>query len=125
MRGRVYLGALRVEDGYLMMSTMRPRQEVIDLEGFARPPAKELTEAEIRLARQLIETLEGGFDPSEFHDDFEDQVGELVEQKALGRVIPLRIAKAKKAKEANVADALKKSLAALKKDPNSRKAARG
>jgi DNA end-binding protein Ku len=125
MRGRVYLGALRVEDGYLMMSTMRPRQEVIDLEGFARPPAKELTEAEIRLARQLIETLEGGFDPSEFHDDFEDQVRELVEQKALGRVIPLRIAKAKKAKEANVADALKKSLAALKKDPNSRKAARG
>lgn len=125
MRGRAYFGALRAENGYLMMSTMRPQEEVIDLEGFARPPAKELTEAEVRLAGQLIETLEGSFDPSEFHDDFEDEVRGLVEQKVEGRVIPLRTAKAKKAKDTSVADALKKSLAALKKDQNRRKAARG
>ena len=37
------------------------------------------------MARQLIESLSGDFDPSEYHDEYRERVLDLIERKAAGR----------------------------------------
>lgn len=88
MRNRVYLGALRERDGYLVLITLRHREEVLDIGAFPRPKSKEITHQEIQLAHQLIEALAGPFDPAAFRDDYRTRVLELVERKASGEVLP-------------------------------------
>lgn len=114
MRKRAYVGALREHNGYLMLVTLRHQQEVIELASFARTDNKELSKQELQLAQQLIETLEGSFDIESFHDDYREQVQQLIARKAKGQVIPLRPRK-KPAPAPDLAEALQNSLKSIKR----------
>ena len=109
MRKRAYVGALREQDGYLMIVSLRHTEEVVDVGAIAPPDKKELSQQEIRLARQLVDALKGPFDPEMFKDDYRQRVKELIERKASGKVI--RLSKVKTATPApNLTEALKNSL---------------
>ncbi|MEV8100420.1 Ku protein [Kitasatospora sp. NPDC085879] len=90
MRGKEYLTAVRAEDGLLELHTMHfadevrdPRREVDDLPtGEAKFSPQELQTAE-----QLVEMLAVDWDPTEYHDTFEEQVRKLIEDKQAGREI--------------------------------------
>jgi non-homologous end joining protein Ku len=62
----------------------------------------------------LIETLEGGFDIANFHDDYREQVQRLIARKAKGQVIPLHPRK-KAAPVLDLTDALQNSLKSVKR----------
>jgi len=70
MRNKEYVGALRYEDGYLMLIALRYAEEVIDAKALEPPEGKALNPKEIRMAEQLVETLEADFDPAKFHDEY-------------------------------------------------------
>lgn len=67
------------------------------------------------LAKQLVEALEGEFDPSEFQDQYRQRVLELIEEKARGKAPRLHAVKSKRA-PASLKNALEKSLKTLKKE---------
>ncbi len=87
MRSKQYLAALRSDDGVLVLSTMVYADEVNDpaemseLEGV---DDVSISDRELRMARQLIDSLTEDFDPVKFEDTHRNQVLDLVERKAAG-----------------------------------------
>ena len=122
MRKRTYVGALRVHDGYLMLITLRPVNELAEVASIGRAANKELSPQEIQLARQLIETLQGPFEGSAFEDDYRKKVEELVKAKASGKVVQLPRPK-KASATSDLASALKSSLKTANKKATSKKTA--
>lgn len=115
MRKRRYFGVLRERAGYLMVVSLRPASEMVDLGTFERPDTKEFSKQEISLARQLVDAFAGRFDPKLFHDDYRVRVEELAQQKASGKVIAFPAAKKKGPTSIGLAEALEKSLKSAKK----------
>jgi DNA end-binding protein Ku len=87
MRTKQYLAALRPKDGKLLISTMVyadeiiPAEEISDLDGV---DAIEVSDRELAMAKQLIDSLTSEFAPDRFRDEYRDKVLELIEQKAAG-----------------------------------------
>jgi len=115
MRDRAYVGALRAEDGYLMLITLRHAEEVIDADALKPPGGRPLQKRELDMARQLISSLQGEFDPSQFRDEYRARVMEMIEAKAEGGKPKLKVFRPKKQREDQLADALEASLAGVKR----------
>ncbi|MER6400498.1 Ku protein [Kitasatospora sp. NPDC001603] len=113
MRGKEYLTAIRSENGLLELHTMHfadevrdPRREIDDL-----PEKVELSTQEIKTAEQLIGMLAVDWDPGEWHDTYEDQVKQLIEDKLAGREIAVSGGPAPEATNViDLMDALRRSL---------------
>jgi DNA end-binding protein Ku len=89
MRNKEYLVAIRPEADVLALETMRFADEV-------RSPLNELpnlansddpSEREIKMAELLIESMEGEWDPSRYHDTHRQKIEALIEEKRQGRTI--------------------------------------
>jgi len=90
MRTKQYLVALRPLGDALVMSTMNFADEVVpqgELEGLPGKAEGKVTDRELKMAQQLIESLTSEFDPSSYRDTHRDQVLELIERKAQGQEI--------------------------------------
>lgn len=93
MRRKTYHGALRLHDGYPMLIALRHADEVVAADSLQAPSGEALKDKELRMARQLIDTLEAPFEPSEYHDDYRQRVLEMIDDKRRGKhvkVTPLR-----------------------------------
>lgn len=88
MRGRTYLGALRLHSGLPILVTLRPTSRLLPLERFEPEAAGALDEEHLALARRLIELLSGDLDHGSYHDEHERAVLRLVEAKREGRELP-------------------------------------
>ena len=87
MRSKQYLAAIRPVDGKLMLSTMVYADEVnnpAEIKEFEAVESAELNEREVNMAKQLVESLSGEFNPEQFHDTHREKVLELIERKAAG-----------------------------------------
>jgi DNA end-binding protein Ku len=121
MHNREYTVFLRPHEGGLMLHTMYYEEEVRKVEGFGAPDV-ELKEAEVKVAHQLIEALATEWEPEKYHDEFQDNLKNLIQTKLEGG----KIAEVEKPKKlAPVVDlmaALKQSLAEMegKKKPAAR-----
>ena len=114
MRNQEYAGALRAEDGYLMLITLRHAGEVIPASALPAPGGRALDEREVQMAKQLVAAMEDEFDVAAYHDEYRERVLELVEAKAAGKVVKFPRAPKKKT-DASLADVLEASLAATGK----------
>ena len=101
----------------LMMETMIFADEVVppdDLDGL--PDAEELkvSDRELQMAQQLIESLSADFEPEKYKDEYREQVLELIERKAAGRGDRRRSPRRRRpAKVPDLMAALEASLAAV------------
>jgi DNA end-binding protein Ku len=87
MRKKSYAGALYGSDGYLLLDTLRNTQDVVQIDSI-RPPAEGAPDPrEIKLAEQLIGTLEDSFDAAAYKDQYREQVLALLEAKSRGKVV--------------------------------------
>ncbi|GHB45905.1 non-homologous end joining protein Ku [Streptomyces viridiviolaceus] len=89
MRNKQYLTALRAEGEVLVLQTLHWADEV-------RDPGKELPELpsgragrgkELDMALQLVDALSGPWDPSRYHDTYQEKVRDLVRAKAEGEEV--------------------------------------
>lgn len=91
MRKRAYVGSLQASHGYLMMITLRTADEVIPVSSLPKPAGRPLDKKELALAGQLINALEGTFDPNRYHDEYRERLMEFIQAKAKGRKPKLRL----------------------------------
>ncbi len=90
MRTKQYLAALRPKDGMIMLSTMVYADELAapgEIKELQEVAAVDVSERELKMASQLIESLSVDFDPTRFKDEYRDRVLGLIEQKAAGEEI--------------------------------------
>jgi DNA end-binding protein Ku len=92
IRQKEQLVAIRPTGDILTMETMNFADEVIPHDRFDEAPGTdvETAEREIDMARQLIESLSGDFDPDKYRDTYRERVLELIEQKAQGKEIAVQ-----------------------------------
>jgi DNA end-binding protein Ku len=83
MRGKEYLAAVRADGDLLVLETLffadevrEPHQQISNLPGRVK-----LTRQELRMARQLVESMTGPWQPSDYRDTYTDRVNDLIEAK--------------------------------------------
>jgi len=112
MHNREYTVFLRPHEGGMMLHTMYYAEEVKKVEGFGAPDV-ELKDAEVKVAHQLIEALAAEWEPEKFHDEFQDNLKNLIQTKLEGGKV-VEIEKPKKlAPVVDLMSALKQSLAEM------------
>lgn len=84
MRGKSYMGALRLYQGYPVLMSLKHADEVVAVENLEAPGGAALNPKELEMARQLIGMLAAELDLSDFHDAYRERVLKLVEAKAKG-----------------------------------------
>ena len=88
VRSKERLVAIRVIDDMLCIETMRYADEVVARDDLIQEEDVELTERERTMARQLVESLAvDRFEPEKFHDEYREQVMDLIERKTAGEEI--------------------------------------
>jgi DNA end-binding protein Ku len=86
MRKRHCAGALRADDGYLMLVAMRHADEVVDASALRPPSGPALTAKELDMAEQIVSMLEDEYDPKAFRDDYRERLERLIEAKTHHKV---------------------------------------
>jgi DNA end-binding protein Ku len=103
---------LRPYDKGLVLHTLYYPAEVREVSEYGNQPHIEVQKAEVDLAQQFMKQLTAKFDPSQFKDEYEARVEELIERKAAGAEIEVEKPRKKPpAKVVNLMDALKESMA--------------
>jgi DNA end-binding protein Ku len=87
---REYLVALRALDDVLALHTLRFHDEIVsgddlEIESAGRNPS----EGEVRMAKQLVDTLQRDFEPEDYEDSYRKSVLALIKRKASGKEIDL------------------------------------
>jgi DNA end-binding protein Ku len=110
LSNRERLIALMCRDQGFLMMTLRNANEVRDAKEYFTDIKDEEPEPEmLELAKRLIEQKSSKFDPSEFHDRYQDAVIEMVKAKVQGQE-PVLAKAPERGKVINLMDALKRSL---------------
>jgi DNA end-binding protein Ku len=93
IRQKEQLVALRPMGDVLGMSTMLFADEVVDPERMEEVEAAadvKTTRRELDVAKQLIDSLAGHFEPDKYHDTYRQEVLDLIERKAAGEEIAVQ-----------------------------------
>lgn len=118
IRSKEQLVAVRPMGDALGMATMLFADEVLSpdrLDEVVEAREAKTTKRELDVAEQLIESLAGDFDPSQFRDTYREEVLELIERKAQGKAIAVQPPPEEVAKPApDLMSALKASLEAVR-----------
>jgi len=115
LRTKQYLVALRAVGDVIVIETLYYNDEVIDpdeLDGV--PHDVDVSDRELKIARQLIESLATEFEPERYRDEYRERVLDLIEKKAEGQEIVLQPQTEEPAQVVDLMAALEASLAAVK-----------
>jgi len=113
VRSKERLVAIRPVDGMLCIETMRYADEVLPRENLVPDDGEtELSERELAMARQLVESLAAeSWEPEKYRDEYREQVLDLIERKAAGQEIVAEPMVEPPAKVLDLVAALEASLA--------------
>ena len=84
MRKKRYLGSLRVAGDYLLMITLRRAEQVLALPAVEPARSRTPSEAELKLARQLVDAVSADFEPQAWRNDYRERLLALIAAKAGG-----------------------------------------
>ncbi|HBR12355.1 MAG TPA: Ku protein [Chryseobacterium sp.] len=111
LREREILCMIRpYEDRILMVNRMRYPEEIRSFEDLKIPEGNAPKPAELKMAEQLIKSLAGTFDPSQYKDTYNADLLKIIKQKAKGKKIKLVEAKEPEGKATDLMAMLKASL---------------
>ena len=116
MHNREHVVVLRPAKNGLMLHTMYYSDEVRATEEF-RTDKSLVKDIEVTMATQLIEALAAPFEPEKYTDTYRDTLKTMIEAKIEGKEVVAAPAAEEIAPVIDIMQALKSSLAALKKPP--------
>ena len=110
MSTRERICALEIEEGGLLLTTLRTTEEVRQVRELDAPDLPKADPRMLDIAGKIIEQQAGDFDPSEFKDRYEDALRALIQQKAKGRPVRPTFEAERNEKVVDLMEALRKSL---------------
>jgi DNA end-binding protein Ku len=123
MHQREYTVVVRPNPHGLMLHTMFYPEEVREVPEFGRDDNVIVRPQEVALAEKLVEGLAAEFDPSKYHDEYQERLKQLIEAKREGQTVEAAAPK-KRAPVIDLMQALQKSLGELpQRKPASRASA--
>ena len=129
IRSKENLVALRSYGGAITMETMLFPDEVTQPESIEELSAVDgdvkTTKRELDMAKQLIESLSGDFDPSGYRDEYRERVLDLIERKAAGETITIEEPVAEQKEVPDLMAALEASISASKSPPKKKATSQG
>jgi DNA end-binding protein Ku len=117
MRNKQYTAAIRAQEGRLVMSTLAYADEVIDpatideLDGL---DDIDVSPKEVKMAEALVASLTADFEPDKYHDEYREQVLDLIRMKAAGEEFEVPEVATEKPKVVDLMAALEASVKAAK-----------
>lgn len=105
IKTREHLAAVKAQGDALVLELMHFAGEIIGSDELKVPGAVKLAKKEADMARQLVESMTGKWDPASYKDDYREALMEVIEEKvaAGGKAVP-KGKKAKTAQATNVID---------------------
>lgn len=119
MHQREYTVVVRPHADGLLLHTMFYPEEVRELPEFRRDESVTVRPQEVELAEKLVEGLATDFDPSKYHDEYQQRLMGMIEAKKEGQTIEGEAPK-KRAPVIDLMQALQKSLGELPRKPASK-----
>src|SRR4051812_26226291 len=116
IRSKEALVAIRPAGELLMMETMIFHDEVVphdDLDDLPDSKDLKVSDREVKMAQQLIDSLSSEFTPEKYRDESRDKVLDLIERKASGEEIAVQPEAPAPAQVPDLMAALEASLAAV------------
>ena len=121
LRNKANLAAIRPMGDVLTMATMRFADEVVAPDEISEildeVKDEKPRKAEVDMAKQLIDSLSGDFDPTAYEDQYRQKLMTLIERKSKGEVIEVGSEAPKPTRAPDLMAALEESLAAVKSEP--------
>ena len=118
IKTRQHLAAVKPKEDALVLELMHFPEEVLEPAGLDLPREEKLGKKEMDMAKSLVESMSGEWEPSGFKDEYRDKLIELIEEKVKRGGKDLPASKTKPKAATNVVDlvaVLQKSLAETKK----------
>jgi DNA end-binding protein Ku len=122
MHQREYTVVVRPHADGLLLHTMFYPEEVREVPEFKRDDSISVRPQEVALAEKLVEGLAADFDPSKYHDEYQQRVMQMIEAKREGQPIE-ETAPKRRAPVIDLMAALQKSLGELPQRKPATKAA--
>jgi DNA end-binding protein Ku len=117
LRDKEHLATVRLKDGVFVLETMHWPDEIRAPEFEEMDKKVDVRDAEVKMARQLVQQLSSDFEPGEFADEYRAAVEKLVQQKIEGEEVTVAEAPEEEpTKVVDLMDALKASVDAAKKN---------
>jgi DNA end-binding protein Ku len=110
MHQREYTAFIRPYDRGLALHTMYYANEVREAPGYGKTDGVKLSPQEVKLAEQLVENLSEEFHIQKYHDEFQERLHALIEEKRKGHEIAAEAPQPRRAPVIDIMTALKKSL---------------
>jgi DNA end-binding protein Ku len=124
IRSREHLAALKPNGDALVLELMHFADEIVDVSALDLPERKDPPEAEMKVAKMLIDTMTEPFDAEKFRDAYREELLAMIEARAAGKQVPQgKVKPAPSSNVVNLMDVLQKSLEESKKQRDSRGAA--
>ena len=114
-RDKEHLAALRFKDDAFVLETMYWPDEIREADFGGVDVSAKIRGQELEMAKQLIESLSGEWNPEEYSDEYREALIQIVEAKLNGQEIEV-VAPEPTAKVVDLMEALKASVAAAKKE---------
>lgn len=85
-RNREHIGVVKPHGNLLILNQLRFESELKKPEGLHIPKEEKMSNKEVAMALKLIEHLSSPFHPEEYHDTYTEELKEVIEAKAKGKV---------------------------------------
>jgi DNA end-binding protein Ku len=85
LRDAQHLAAVEAIDDALVLTMMRFSDELADLGEFSFPHKTDIRPTELKMARQLIDTLASNWDPAKYTDQYTENLMRVINAKVKGR----------------------------------------
>jgi DNA end-binding protein Ku len=90
LRDAQHLAALEAIDDALVLTMMRFADELAALDEFRFPKAGDIRPAEMKMAKQLVESLSAKWEPEKYTDEYRDNLMRIIKGKLKGKTPRLK-----------------------------------
>jgi DNA end-binding protein Ku len=85
LRDAQHLAALEVKGEAMVLTMMRYAEELVDTSEYRFPSAKDVRKPELQMARTLVEQLADTWDPSQYTDEYRENLMRIIKAKMKGK----------------------------------------
>jgi DNA end-binding protein Ku len=85
LRDAQHLAALEVVKDAMVLTLMRYAEELVDISDYKFPTAKDVRKPELEMARTLVENLADTWDPTQYTDEYRENLMKIIKAKMKGK----------------------------------------